>query len=104
MACASYPSVLSHVRTACPGVLATEARYAASVAVVTALMAMATALVAGSAGISGAAVVIANRARSVVDVFDDGPLWWRSAASSMSVSVRVATRVHRSLAYIKHML
>ena len=64
-------------------------------AVVTALMAMATALVAGSAGMSGAALVIAHRARSVVDVFDDGLLRWRGAASSVSVSVRVATGIYR---------
>lgn len=75
-------------------------------AVVAGLVTMA-ALVAYSAGMPGAAMVIADRTWSVVNVFDDLFLWRRGAIFRASDRVGVATcfaYANWSFAYIRHML
>lgn len=70
--------LFSKISSTRPFVLAAKARYAAPMAVVAALVAMA--VITGSARMSGgAAAVIGNWSRSVVNVLHNSSLWRRGA-------------------------
>jgi hypothetical protein len=95
LAVATNSSLILKIRSTGPCVRAANARYAAPMAVVAALVAMVT-HITDSARMSGAAAVIADWSRSVVDVLDNLSLWRGGAVPTRQTwqELRRGSRMH----------